>query len=256
MLAENQAAERAETNRLEALSDGAFAIVITLLVLEIHRPTAEPGELARELLAEWPSYLAYAVAFTYVGVIWLNHHYVFNRLARTDLMLNWINLGILGTATLIPFPTGVLADAFRDHNLADKKAAVVLYALVALLMSAAWIPLFLHLRRNPALLKEDLPPNVFAVEVIRPTTGAASYVAAAVLGWFVHPLVASAVFILIVAYYAATSQGVKGRARGKASRRSSPRSHRRPSLRPAQATSMTPVERGESAHHEDATPTA
>jgi uncharacterized membrane protein len=183
-------------------------------------------------------------------VIWLNHHYMFNRLARTDLMPNWINLGILGTATLIPFPTGVLADAFRDHSLANQKAAVVLYALVALLMSAAWIPLFIHLRHNPTLLKDQLPPTVFAAEVVRPTTGAASYVLAAALGWFVHPLIASAVFILIVAYYAANSQGVKGRVLGKTPRRSSHRPDRRPIPRPAKATSTLAAERSESVHDE------
>jgi Endosomal/lysosomal potassium channel TMEM175 len=56
----------AETTRLEALSDGTFAIIITLLVLEIHRPGAEVGHLGMELLQAWPSYLAYAVAFVYV----------------------------------------------------------------------------------------------------------------------------------------------------------------------------------------------
>jgi len=71
----------AGTARLEALSDGAFAI-ITLLVLEIHRPGAAPGMLAEELLKEWPSYLAYAVAFLYVGVIWLNHQYMFDASAK------------------------------------------------------------------------------------------------------------------------------------------------------------------------------
>jgi hypothetical protein len=60
----------AETTRLEALSDGTFAIVITLLVLEIHRPGAAVGHLGKELIQAWPSYLAYAVAFVYVGVVW------------------------------------------------------------------------------------------------------------------------------------------------------------------------------------------
>ncbi len=70
---EGMASNLPETRRLEGFSDGAFAIIITLLVLEIHRPAAAPGRLGEELLAEWWSYAAYAVAFVYVGVIWLNH---------------------------------------------------------------------------------------------------------------------------------------------------------------------------------------
>src|SRR5437016_13843549 len=69
--------------RLEAFSDGVFAIAITLLVLEIHRPTVEHG-LGGVLLAQWPMYLAYVGSFVIIGIWWANHHELFEHFARSE----------------------------------------------------------------------------------------------------------------------------------------------------------------------------
>jgi uncharacterized membrane protein len=200
----------AESTRVEAFSDGVFAIVITLLVIEIHRPRVGPGELGAALLHAWPSYAAYALAFVYVGVCWLNHHSLFQGVARVDLKLNWINLGILGTAALVPFPTGVLAESYQSGTLVDQRAAVVLYAAVAGLMSAAWLPVFPYLARHPELLASEAAAGDFAKQYSRPIVGIAAYVMAAAAGWFFHPLIALAIFVLMLLYHAWTSEGVRG----------------------------------------------
>jgi uncharacterized membrane protein len=200
----------ATSDRAEAFSDAIFAITITLLVLEIPRPPLDEPDLGRHLLDAWPEYAAFAVSFVYVGALWLNHHALFARIGRVDLRLHWINLFILGTSALLPFSTAVLAGAFgTDAPTANQEAAVALYALVALLTSAAWIPVFPHLSRHPELLERPEEGDLIAAQRSRPWVGVASYAAAGILGWLVSPILALVLFIWMIVYHAVTSEGLQ-----------------------------------------------
>src|SRR4051794_19079406 len=99
-----------ETGRVEAFSDGVFAIAITLLVLDVRVPEdLEHGGLWRALGHIWPSYAGYAVSFFAIGIMWVNHHDLFSTVARVDRRLLFLNLAILGLIGFLPFPTAILA---------------------------------------------------------------------------------------------------------------------------------------------------
>jgi uncharacterized membrane protein len=82
-------ARLSDTARVEAFSDGVFAIIITLLVLDLRKPEVGPGQLLSGLLQQWPTYLAYVTSFLYVGVVWQNHRAAFNRICLIDRGLHW-----------------------------------------------------------------------------------------------------------------------------------------------------------------------
>src|SRR5437899_1855756 len=98
-----------ETARIEAFSDGVFAIAITLLILEIKVPGLQQGRLAGALLRQWPSYLAFLLSFVYIGIMWMNHHRMFTHIRRSNDTLLLLNLLLLLGVTVVPFPTAVLA---------------------------------------------------------------------------------------------------------------------------------------------------
>jgi uncharacterized membrane protein len=125
--------------RLVAFSDAVFAISITLLVLEI-RPPADYGNLLHGLLALWPSYLAYAVTFLFVGQVWANHHVMFDRIRAADRVVLLLNTLLLMAVAFLPFATSVLAGAFRSGQ--GERTAVVFYGIAfwvtALTFNAVW----------------------------------------------------------------------------------------------------------------------
>jgi uncharacterized membrane protein len=148
----------AESNRVEAFSDGVLAIAITLLVLDLH--TGEhAGQVGRDLLNQWPTYLAYVASFLYIGVVWVNHHSLFTRIARVDGGLLWCNLGLLLTASVLPFPTAELAFAMGPEGTrGDKVSALLLYAVLSAAMALSWLIIFIYLQRHPQLLYPASPP--------------------------------------------------------------------------------------------------
>src|ERR1700719_738466 len=101
---------KSETSRIEAFSDGVFAIAITLLILEIKVPHRNQGPLAAGLIDQWPSYVAYLLSFFFVGIIWLNHHRMFTLIKKSDDGLMLLNLLLLLGVSVVPFPTAVLAE--------------------------------------------------------------------------------------------------------------------------------------------------
>jgi uncharacterized membrane protein len=128
-----------DTTRLVAFSDGVFAITVTLLVLEI-RPPTDDGSLLDGLVDLWPSYLAYAVTFLFIGQVWVNHHVMFDHIRAADRLVLLLNTLLLMVVAFLPFATSVLAEALRNGH--DERTAVVFYgiafAVTALTFNAVW----------------------------------------------------------------------------------------------------------------------
>ena len=115
-----------DTGRLEAFSDGVFAIAITLLILDVNvRPGG--GSLAHRLSTQWPSYTSFLISFTVIGTMWLNHHQMFRLIARTDHTLVLANLALLLVTTAIPFTTRLLGDTLSHSSFADQRTAALVY---------------------------------------------------------------------------------------------------------------------------------
>ena len=132
-----------ETTRIEAFSDGIFAIAITLLILDLRAPEAKSShELWQKLGDLWPGYIAYLMSFTIIGIMWMNHHMIFKHIQRVDYRLTMFNVLLMMTIAFLPFPTGVLA-----HNIADPGtcvAATVFYSAAMLVTSIPYAFLWMH----------------------------------------------------------------------------------------------------------------
>ena len=181
------------TARLEAFSDGVFAIAITLLALELPRP--EGADLGRQLGAQWESYAAFGVSFLTIGIIWVNHHVLFHRIADADRGLLFLNLLLLMWVSVIPWPTGLVAEHLSG---AGAQAATAVYAGVFLGMGVAFTAVWSHARRRGHLAA--LTPAQLAHLTRRNSLGWPFYAVALGLG-FVAPFASLGVCFAVAVYY-------------------------------------------------------
>jgi len=124
------------TARVEAFSDGVFAIAITLLILEIRAPEAgAAGGLWAGLLALWPSYVAFLLSFFVILVMWVNHHELMRMVRVVTYPLLFANGLLLLTVTFVPFPTAVLAQHLATP---EAKVAVAFYCGTFVVNSLGW----------------------------------------------------------------------------------------------------------------------
>jgi len=194
------------TSRLEAFSDGVFAIAITLLVLEIPVPNVEHGRLADALLDEWPAYAAYVVSFAIIGIIWINHHAVFGYVERADRGLLLLNLNLLLWVALIPWPTSLLAEYMQAGG-GDERAAALVYALTMTLMGVSFGTMWLYIaRREEVGAVVHLAPSEVRSRTRRFVVGAPLYALSIGLALISAPA-CLAVNALLAVYYAVPGGG-------------------------------------------------
>jgi uncharacterized membrane protein len=189
------------TTRLEAFSDGVLAIAITLLVLYIHVPSPRPGvSLAHQLGQEWPSFAAYAISFATIGIIWINHHAMFRRLATVDHMIMTLNLALLLSIAFLPFTTALMA-AYVNRGHGQHLAAAI-YSGSFLLMSIAFAATQRHILFPKAhLLRDELSERDRRAILTRGVTGLVPYVVATALA-LVSAYATLAVCGAVAAFYA------------------------------------------------------
>lgn len=188
-MAEPVSGAASETTRVEAFSDGIFAIAITLLVLEIRVP---PGELTGHgstllpaLLRLWPSYLGYLISFVTIGIMWVNHHSMFMLIRRIDRYFLLLSVLFLLCIAFLPFPTAVLAEYLSEPK--GREIAVALYSATFVLIALAYNAVWWYAARGGRLLDEaadrEAVETISRRYLIGPTAYAVSFVLAFVNAW-------------------------------------------------------------------------
>lgn len=190
-----------ETGRVEAFSDGVFAIAVTLLILAVGiEQSIATGSVTHQLLHLWPAYIAYAVSFLTVGIMWVNHHQIFRHFVRVDRPLLLLNILLLMCISFTPFPTRVVADSATND--ADRQAAAVLYGLTMTLTAICFFSVWIYGSRR--LLRPDTDMREVSGITRSYLPGAPTYALATAIA-FVSSIASLIIFGALAIFYAISS---------------------------------------------------
>ncbi len=149
-----------DTGRLEAFSDGVFAIAATLLVLDVNVPLRDFSDLRSGIVHQWPAYLGFATSFLTIGGIWMAHHALFRRLRYANVRLMRLNLLLLMAISFLPFPTRLVAETLG--NTTPERPAVIFYGFALLLTSVLLWSLWNAAQSDPELLQPGVTKEEIA----------------------------------------------------------------------------------------------
>ncbi|MFF5206573.1 TMEM175 family protein [Streptosporangium sp. NPDC000396] len=186
------------TGRVEAFSDGVFAIAITLLILEIRLPEKPGHHLWEALVGLWPSYLAYAVTFMLIGMVWMNHHRMFHHIRRADGMLLALNLLLLMDVAFLPFPTHVLAEAITEGE--GSGAAAVFYGVILVIGGIFFNGLWWYASAGHRHLGDSITPAEARALRIRWGMGPVLYLVATIVG-AVSAIASLCLYVFLLIFY-------------------------------------------------------
>jgi uncharacterized membrane protein len=188
-----------DTGRIEAFSDGVFAIAITLLIIEVHVPGRGHAEaLGDELLDLWPSYLGYLTSFLTIGVMWINHHYVFSLIDRVDRTMLLLNTTLLLMIAFVPFPTAVLAQFIETDG---ARAAAVLYGATLTITAINYFAWWRYASTNRRLIADGVPDEAVD-DITRAYVPGTLLYGGAMLVAFLEPWLSAALYLAIAVFYA------------------------------------------------------
>jgi len=193
--------QRRGPERLEAFSDGVFAIAITLLVLEIRVPAADELDTGPHLLAAlgalWPSYMGYLVSFATIGIMWANHHNLIRLVAAVSHGLILSNLLLLLIIGFVPFPTALLAATLGTPT---GQIGVLVYAATFIAIAVAFNVVWDQVRRGRGVLRRDISRRSVDAITRSYRLGPPGFLLAFVAA-LINPAWGMAVIIVLVAVY-------------------------------------------------------